>query len=88
MRFSFTQLESGLPELERQAQLAGPVDAAARTAFQRAVVELYEHLEYYSRLKYSLQTPDTSGPVGDLETAAFRLAAAAPASRRWGPSAC
>jgi len=58
VRFSFAQLQSGLPELDRQSELAGPVDAAARTAFQRAVVELREHLEYYSRLKYSLQTPD------------------------------
>src|ERR1035441_9488671 len=58
VRFSFAQLQSGLPELDRQAQLAGPVDAAARTSFQRAVVELREHLEYYGRLKYSLQTPD------------------------------
>jgi len=60
VRFSFKELRPGLPELERQAQLAGPVDAAVRTAFQRAVVELYEHLEYYSRLKYTLQTPDTT----------------------------
>jgi ABC-type transport system involved in cytochrome c biogenesis permease subunit len=34
------------------------VDAAARTAFQRGVVELRDHLDYYNRLKYSLQTPD------------------------------
>jgi len=60
VRFSFKELLPGLPELERQAQLAGPVDAAARTAFQRAVVELFEHVEYYSRLKYSLQAPDMS----------------------------
>jgi ABC-type transport system involved in cytochrome c biogenesis permease subunit len=60
VRFSFKELRPGLPELERQAELAGPVDAAVRTAFQRAVVELYEHVEYYSRLKYSFQTPDTS----------------------------
>ncbi len=76
----------GLAELDRQAQLAEPVDASARTAFQRAVVELREHLEYYSRLKYSLQTPDGwtcwrtwPTPPGWPPTAR--------ASRRWRPSA-
>jgi ABC-type transport system involved in cytochrome c biogenesis permease subunit len=69
LRFSFKQLQSGLPELERQAQLAEPVDAAARTAFQRAVVDLLGHMEYYNRLKYSLQAPekaDLSADLGDL----------------------
>jgi len=61
VRFSFVQLQSGLAELERQAELAAPVEAATRTAFQRAVVELREHVDYYSRLKYGLQTPD--GPA-------------------------
>jgi len=77
VRFSFAQLQSGLPELDRQAQLAGPVDASARTAFQRAVVELREHLEYYSRLKYSLQTPDKFDLLAVLGDAG-RLAAGRP----------
>jgi ABC-type transport system involved in cytochrome c biogenesis permease subunit len=59
VRFSFSQLESGIPELERQTQLALPVDASARSPFQRAVIELRTHLEYYNRLKYSLQAPDS-----------------------------
>jgi len=74
VRFSFEQLHAGLPELERQAQLAGPVDAAARSAFQRAVVELYEHLEYYSRLKYSLQTPDQTDLSAFLDDPGVRAA--------------
>jgi len=77
VRFSFAQLQSGLAELERQAELADPVDAAARTAFQRAVVELREHVDYYSRLKYSLQTPDLADLAGDLGDPA-RLAADRP----------
>ena len=70
VRFSFAQLQSGLSELDRQAELAGPVDAPARTAFQRAVVELREHVEYYSRLKYSLQTPDSPDLFSDMESPA------------------
>jgi len=59
VRFSFSQLSGGIPELDRQAQLASQVDAQARSAFQRAVIELRSHLEYYNRLKYSLQAPDS-----------------------------
>jgi ABC-type transport system involved in cytochrome c biogenesis permease subunit len=66
VRYSFTQLESGLSELERQAQLAGPVDASARSAFQRAVVELYDRLEYYNRLKFSLGSPEKPDLLSDL----------------------
>jgi len=77
VRFSFAQLDSGLSELERQAQLAGPVDAAARTAFQRAVIELYSHLDYYNRLKYAVQTPDRVDLLADMESPA-RLAADRP----------
>jgi ABC-type transport system involved in cytochrome c biogenesis permease subunit len=66
VRYSFAQLESGIPELERQAQLANPVDASARTAFQRAVIELYSRLDYYNRLKFSLQSPDKQDMLANL----------------------
>ncbi len=58
VRFSFAQLQPGLSKLDQQAELASPVDASARTVFQGAVIELRERVDYYSRLKYSLQTPD------------------------------
>ena len=75
VRYSFAQLEAGLPELERQTQLAQPVDASARNAFQRAVIELRNHLEYYNRLKYSLQTPDSLDLPKALATPASLAAA-------------
>jgi len=74
VRYSFRQLEAGLPELERQAQLAGPVESSQRSAFQRAVVELYDHLGYYNRLKFSVQPDDTPDFASDLADPA-RLAA-------------
>ncbi len=74
VRFSFAQLQSGMAELDRQAQLAEPVDAAARSVFQRAVVELREHLEYYSRLTYTLETSGKMDLFADLSTPG-RLAA-------------
>jgi ABC-type transport system involved in cytochrome c biogenesis permease subunit len=66
VRFSFSELGSGISELERQAQLAEPVEAATRTAFQRSVVDLRNHLEYYNRLKYGVQAPDGMDLAADL----------------------
>jgi len=66
VRFSFSQLKSGLDELDRQGRLAAPTENAARTSFQRAVVELREHLGYYDRLKYSFQPPDSTDFSADL----------------------
>ena len=59
VRFSYDQLRNGVDELERQAELADAVDASIRTAFQRGVVELREHVQYYGRLKFTFQTPDS-----------------------------
>ena len=87
VRFAFSQLEGGLAELDRQGELAAPVDAAARTAFQRGVVELREHLAYYNRLKYSLGSPDRPDLLAEPETPA-RLAAGRPlfeAMETFGP---
>ena len=68
-RFSFHQLEAGLDELDRQARLAEPVENAARTSFQRAVVELREHVAYYDRLKFSLQPPDRADFAAEIADA-------------------
>jgi ABC-type transport system involved in cytochrome c biogenesis permease subunit len=59
VRFSFNQLRNGLAELDRQAQLVDAVESAERSAFQRAVAELHEHVFVYDRLKFSLQAPDS-----------------------------
>ena len=61
-------------ELDRQGRLADPIESAARSSFQRAVIELREHLEYYDRLKFSLQPPD-SGDFSALLADSARLAA-------------
>ena len=74
VRFSLIQLQSGLGELDRQARLAEPVENAARTPFQNAVVELQQHVGYYDRLKFSLQPPDSTDFLQDLADPA-RLAA-------------
>jgi hypothetical protein len=56
-RFSFNQLSSKLAELDRQYQLAEPIEAQVRTAFQKAVIQLRDRVLLYQRLKHSVQLP-------------------------------
>ncbi len=74
VRFSFVQLQPKLAELDRQADLATPVESAIRTPFQRAVIELRDHVAYYARLKYTLEPPEASDFLAELDDPA-RLAA-------------
>lgn len=65
-RFSFTQLQGGLAELDRQAKLADEVDSAKRNAFQRAAVQTRNRLITYQQLKHSLVMPDGRDFLGQL----------------------
>ena len=65
-RFSFKQLEPKLAELDRQAQLADPVEAQLRTPFQKAVVQLRDRVFLYQRLKHSAQAPDSPDFLDEL----------------------
>ncbi|MSU50503.1 MAG: cytochrome C biogenesis protein [Opitutus sp.] len=65
-RFAYTQLFKSFAELDRQAKLANQVDAAVRTSFQRAVVQLYGNLVHYQRLRHALAAPDRPDFLGDL----------------------
>lgn len=58
--FSFAQLAPRLDEVVRQAQLADQVEAPARSAFQRHILELYRQIDTYQRLKNSLQPEDAA----------------------------
>ena len=65
-RFSLKQLEPKIAELQRQARLADPVEAAVRTPFQRAVMLLYGNLVHYQRLRHALVSPGQSDFLGEL----------------------
>ena len=65
-RFSFNQLLPKLAELDRQAQLAEPVEDQVRTPFQKAVIQLRDRLLLYQRLKHSVQLPDSPDFLGEL----------------------
>ena len=65
-RFAYTQLIPKLQEIDRQAELAAGVEAPQRTSYQRAVLNLRDHVILYQQLKHSLVMPDGSDFLGDL----------------------
>ena len=65
-RFSYAEIAKKIPELERQARLAGPIDSAVRTPFQKAVIQLYGALVHYQRLKHTLAPPTTDDFLAEL----------------------
>lgn len=65
-RFSFNELRSGLPELERQMKLTDPVDEALRSPFQQEVAKLYQRLVLYQRLKTSVNLEDSPDLLAEV----------------------
>jgi ABC-type transport system involved in cytochrome c biogenesis permease subunit len=80
-RFSYDELRSGLAELERQERLAEPVDEPSRSAFQREVVDLYQRVVLYQRLKASVNLEDSPDLLADLLQFRKNLPAGAAAFR-------
>jgi ABC-type transport system involved in cytochrome c biogenesis permease subunit len=80
-RFSFNKLQPKLAELDRQAQLASPVEAQLRTPFQKAVVQLHERIFLYQRLKHSAQVPESASFLREVVQFQQGLAAGVEAVR-------
>jgi hypothetical protein len=53
--YSFALLEPFLGNINRQASMAGSIDARLRSPFQNQVIGLQQKLSLYSRLRFSLQ---------------------------------
>ncbi len=66
-RFSYVQLRDKLPELEKQARLADGVEAQLRTPFQKQVITVRDRVILYMQLKTSLQMPDSTDFLTELE---------------------
>ncbi|HTX64272.1 MAG TPA: cytochrome c biogenesis protein CcsA [Opitutaceae bacterium] len=64
--FSFNDLRGGLAELERQEKMAEPIDDQQRSPFQREVVDLYQKLVLYQRLKASVNLEDSPDFLAEL----------------------
>jgi len=80
-RFAFNQLSGKVEELQRQAQLADPIEAALRTPFQRAVLQLFSNLLQYQRLRHALVMPGSTDFLGDLLRLQDRVVAGVAAVR-------
>jgi ABC-type transport system involved in cytochrome c biogenesis permease subunit len=65
-RFSYNQLSPKLEELDRQAELAQSIEGPNRNAYQRAVLNVRDHLVLYQQLKHSLVMPDGSDSLQKL----------------------
>jgi len=66
-RFSYKQLQPKLPELDRQARLAEPVETAVRTAFQKQAIAVRDRIVLYLQLRLSVQTPDSTDFLAEIE---------------------
>jgi ABC-type transport system involved in cytochrome c biogenesis permease subunit len=62
--FSFATIAPRLDEIQRQAEIAHPVDAKQRTRFQSAIVNLYERLLLYYKLRNTMQLAGMPGGLG------------------------
>ncbi|HVU18697.1 MAG TPA: cytochrome c biogenesis protein CcsA [Candidatus Didemnitutus sp.] len=65
--FSFDQIRPKLQDLDRQAQLAEGVDEAERSAFQKQLLTVREHIVLYLQLKFSAQVPESPDFASELE---------------------
>ena len=80
-RFSYNQLTDHLQEIDRQATLAESVESPTRSSYQRAVLNLRDHVILYQQLKHSLVMPDGSDFLGTLTYLQDHAAAAKEAIR-------
>ena len=72
---SFEMLGPHIDELEKQAKIAQPIDAKKRTRYQSAVVNLFERVYMYFRLKNTLQLSGTPGLAVQMQAVAAPQAA-------------
>ncbi len=55
--FSFDQLQPAFPALQREAARIEPIDAQARSAYEKALIRLTRNLFAYNQLKHALALP-------------------------------
>jgi ABC-type transport system involved in cytochrome c biogenesis permease subunit len=66
-RFSYEQLKPKLAELDRQGRLAEPVEAQLRTPFQKQVLAVRNRVILYLQLRLSVQMPESTDFLTELE---------------------
>ena len=66
--YSFQALGPHLEEVQKQAQAAQPIEPQKRTRFQSAVVNLFERVYLYYKLRNTLQLAGTPGLAFEMQT--------------------
>jgi ABC-type transport system involved in cytochrome c biogenesis permease subunit len=64
--FSFATISPHVEEIQRQAQAAQQLEAQQRTRFQSAVLNLFERLYLYYRLKNTVQLDGSNGLASEI----------------------
>ena len=77
--FSFAELEPSLGVIDAQGEMAAAVDAARRTPYQTAILNLRNGLYLYQRLKNSVRPAGAEDFSGELADFATVVPAGAPA---------
>ena len=68
--YSFNELRPHFAEIDRQAQLADPIEPQKRSGFQDHILKLYRQLVVYQHVKNSLQledSPDFSSEIASYQ---------------------
>jgi len=71
--YSFSQIEPSFIEIDRQADLARPIEAQNRSYFQKNLLNLRHRLILYQRLKNSLQSEDSPDFQREVEMFALSI---------------
>jgi len=66
--FSFADLSSHLDEIQKQASAAQPIAAQKRTRFQSAIVNLFDRVYLYYKLRNTLQLAGSPGLGWELQS--------------------
>lgn len=66
--FSFVDLSSHLEEIQKQAQTAQPIAPQKRTRFQSAIVNLFDRVYLYYKLRNTLQLAGSPGLGWELQS--------------------
>ncbi|MDP1832141.1 MAG: cytochrome c biogenesis protein CcsA [Geothrix sp.] len=66
--FSFTDLSTHLDEIQKQAMAAQPISAQKRTRFQGAIVNLFDRVYLYYKLRNTMQLAGSPGIGWEIQS--------------------
>lgn len=64
--YSFNELRPSLDDIQKEAERIDPIDGSKRSAYESQLMKLYEALDLYRRLEFSLKPPDVDDFAAEL----------------------